>query len=610
MSNTIEVHSDYASLSNFFQFEPVYRVPIYQRSYSWEQPEIEDFLRDLEKCYKQRKMTTGNEHHFFGQIVCISDTLLGTTDKKMLQIVDGQQRITTFIMLAAAIVGNCDALLKTIEGDMHLNNEAGILRKRIEDLTRRFIWFPFEINSVIDEVNVLELSKHDKPYFTKLLKDQKKSEATLHSHERLKYAYDRIFEMTDKLTRNVQLIDHIGNLKTMEKVLLDDFFILKMVTSDTKAAFKLFQVLNNRGKNLTEGDLLRAETLRVLENFPDLQEIAERSWDEILIDHPTKTGHYLRAIYSSYTGKTVDTNTFFVELQKEFLPEHILTVVDRVNAQSVVDRMELMKSDILLLRKLHEGEWCYPNKKPVEFWDRNRLYLLIKGLNHAECLPFLLSAQLLDHKEFNHIVQVLELFVFRFLTVGKMYIGDLLAIYNEEAAYLRLNIATYKVSRLIAKLQPLQAMVSDETFRHHLDDLIYYRSGKSNKPVKYFLLTVEYFYPWCQAGATGIPTNSKEKTHDFNDISIEHIYPHAATAAVFAVAMESYKNQIGNLTLLGNEDNKAGDNDDFATKLPIYLSSSLSINKNWLATYAVWTLAEQVDRTNQLKDMACKIFKI
>jgi hypothetical protein len=610
MSNSIEVHSDYASLSSFFQFEPVYRVPTYQRSYSWEQPEIEDFLRDLEKCYKQRKMTTGNEHHFFGQIVCISDTLLGTTDKKMLQIVDGQQRISTFIILAAAIVGNCDALLKTIEGDMNFNNEAGILRKRIEDLTKRFIWFPFEINGVIDEVNVLELSKHDKFYFTKLLRDPKNNTATLHSHERLKYAYGRIFDVTDKLTRAGQLIDHIGNLKTMEKVLLDDFFILKMVTSDTKAAFKLFQVLNNRGKNLTEGDLLRAETLRVLENFPDLQEIAERSWDEILTDHPTKTGHYLRAIYSSYTGKTVDTNTFFVELQKEFLPEHVLTVMDRVNAQRVVDRMERMKSDILLLRKLHEGEWCYPNKKPVEFWDRNRLYLLIKGLGHTECLPFLLSAQLLDHREFNLIVQTLEPFVFRFLTVGRMYIGDLDALYNEEAAYLRANAATYKASRLIAKLQPLQAQVTDETFRHHLDDLIYYRSGKSNKPVKYFLLTIEYFYLWYQAGATDTPTNNKEKTHDFNDISIEHIYPHAATGIVFDAALEPYKNQIGNLTLLGNEDNKAGDNDDFKAKLPIYQSSSLGINNSWLAGYSAWTLTELQQRMELLKDMACSIFKI
>jgi hypothetical protein len=610
MSKLIEVQSDYASLSSFFQLEPVYRVPKYQRSYSWEQPEIEDFLRDLEKCYRQRKMDIGSEHHFFGQIVCISDTLPGAADKKMLQIVDGQQRISTFIMLAAAIVGNCAALLKTIEGNMHFNNEAGILRKRIDDLTKRFIRFPFEVNGIIDEVNVLELSKHDKLYFTKLLRDPSKATTSTHSHERIEYAYKRIFEVTDKLTRNTQLIDHIGNLKTMEKVLLDDFFILKMVTSDTKAAFKLFQVLNNRGKNLTEGDLLRAETLRVLELFPDLQEIAEESWDEILTDHPTKTGHYLRAIYSSYSGKAADTNTFFVELQKEFLPEHVLTVMDRDNAQKVVDRMERMKNDILLLRKLHEGEWCYPNKKPVEFWDRNRLYLLIKGLSHTECLPFLLSAQLLDHREFNQIVQVLEPFVFRFLTVGKMYIGDLVTIYNEEAAYLRSNTTAYRASRLIEKLQPLQAQVTEETFRHNLDDLIYYRDGKSNKPVKYFLLSIEYFYPWYQAGANGTPANSKEKTHDFNDISIEHIYPHEAAGVVVDQALEPYKNQIGNLTLLGNGDNKAGDNDDFATKMPIYQSSSLLINNNWLAAYPAWTLVELQDRTSLLKDMACKIFKI
>jgi hypothetical protein len=147
-------------------------------------------------------------------------------------------------------------------------------------------------------------------------------------------------------------------------------------------------------------------------------------------------------------------------------------------------------------------------------------------------------------------------------------------------------------------------------FRRLLDELKYYRVGKSNKPLKYFLLTIEYFYRWYENGTVGVPSNNKEKVHDFNDSSIEHIYPHAAESPIFDETMEIYKNSIGNLTLLSNVDNKCGDNDDFQVKSTIYVESSLFINSEWLANYSTWNINSIQERTEKLKDMACKIFKL
>ncbi|MDN3548932.1 DUF262 domain-containing protein [Mucilaginibacter aquaedulcis] len=608
MSNDIEVKAIYDSVGNFFQLTPIYRIPKYQRSYAWEQPEIEDFLRDLKKCFRKRQMNTENESHFFGQIVCILDTLTGT-DKKLFEIVDGQQRISTFILLASAIIQCCNSLVLRIEGDISKNNEKTILTKRIQDLKIRFINFQIEVNSVLTKVNVLELSKHDKAYFNGILEKPTLAPENV-SNERLQYAYGKIYALTNELTTSANLSDHIGNLKTMEKVLLEDFYILRMQTSNAKAAFKLFQVLNNRGKNLTEGDLFRAESLRVVEEHPNVQLLVEASWDEILTDKPAVTAIFLRAIYSSYSGEALNTNSLYLELLKEFLPEHLLEEVDHVSAGAVQLRVKKVENDVAVLRKIMEGQWCYVHKGPVEYWDRNRLYLLINGLNHTECLPFLLAAQLLDHREFNKIVQILERFVFRYVVVCKLYTGDLIRLYNQEARHLREHISSYNVARLIEKLSPLQDQANDEMFRRLLDDLRYYRTGKSNKPLKYFLLCIEYFYKWYKDGAIGVPSNNKEKVHDFNDMTIEHIYPHAAEGAVVNGQLEPLKNTIGNLTLLGNEDNKSGDNDRFIAKIPIYEGSSFSINNDWLASHNTWELTDCQNRSALLKDMACKIFKI
>lgn len=68
----------------------VYHIPAYQREYSWEQVELEDFWNDLKSVYNGKE-----EMHFFGQIVVHHNE----PDGKRF-IIDGQQRtITSMIFL-------------------------------------------------------------------------------------------------------------------------------------------------------------------------------------------------------------------------------------------------------------------------------------------------------------------------------------------------------------------------------------------------------------------------------------------------------------------------------------------------------------------------------
>ena len=95
-----------------------------------------------------------------------------------------------------------------------------------------------------------------------------------------------------------------------------------MVTKAKEDAFRLFQVINDRGTSLTEGDLLRAKTLEILERFSSEQKRVEELWDKILFDHPNKTANYIHWIYESNNGIRAPKNALFDNFIDAFFPQH------------------------------------------------------------------------------------------------------------------------------------------------------------------------------------------------------------------------------------------------------------------------------------------------
>lgn len=88
-----------ASENNFLHFiggpDKNFIIPVYQRSYSWKRENCARLLKDLTDVYKQ-----GSKSHFFGAIVFVSQNN-GACEEYI--IIDGQQRITTVMLLLLAI---------------------------------------------------------------------------------------------------------------------------------------------------------------------------------------------------------------------------------------------------------------------------------------------------------------------------------------------------------------------------------------------------------------------------------------------------------------------------------------------------------------------------
>ena len=71
-----------------------YRIPEYQRAYSWNKDNLDALITDLVETFNENE----DEEYFCGSLVLVENKT-----ENRLDIIDGQQRITTFIIMACVI---------------------------------------------------------------------------------------------------------------------------------------------------------------------------------------------------------------------------------------------------------------------------------------------------------------------------------------------------------------------------------------------------------------------------------------------------------------------------------------------------------------------------
>ena len=223
------------NISAIFNCDQIYRIPNYQRQYSWTNEQLEVLWDDLYEEYKNQN----NKCYFLGSIVVVK-----TGD--YLDIIDGQQRITTLMIMM-------DVLRKT---------------------------FP-EINKDSKEINFVDLKKIDDSILhsgriTKLqLQSDPNYDAIFNSKIIKRKNYENLTPPTKKeMNTDNPEYKYLNtayffyekfkelSLKDLEKFVDYIFFktnIIKIICTDESFAIKLFQVLNDRGQDLSNSDLVKAE---------------------------------------------------------------------------------------------------------------------------------------------------------------------------------------------------------------------------------------------------------------------------------------------------------------------------------------------------------------
>lgn len=336
------------SLSQIFQ-NKIFRIPDYQRGYAWQSQQLRDFWEDIVNLQSDRYHYTGllslkklnqEESRKLGN----DDSWLLQSGFKAYHIVDGQQRLTTFvIMLNEIIEFTCqlpDNIGKSYE-EIYLGFEnikdikaKYISRKRPpEDLIITYMFGYENDNPSAEYLKYKVLGQEyggtiKETYYTKNLKYAKE----FFGNELRAYYEKKGIEGINDLYRKLTL-KLMFNIHEIE----DDYDV-----------FVAFETMNNRGKRLTNLELLKNRLIYLTTLYSSdildgtdqiaLRELINKAWSEVYYqlgrneNNLLSDDEFLRAhwiIYYSYSRKRGDDYIKF--LLRKFSHKSIFENIIEVN---------------------------------------------------------------------------------------------------------------------------------------------------------------------------------------------------------------------------------------------------------------------------------------
>ncbi|MGH2594715.1 MAG: DUF262 domain-containing protein [Actinomycetota bacterium] len=589
------------SLGNLLGDRIPFRIPLYQRGYAWEEDELEDFISDI------GDLENADTDHFFGGILSVKVTAPGTRTGTVYELVDGQQRTTTFMILINAIADAYGSVAR--EAEAQGNEAVGALavdRARLDAqdfLTFEDLAAPPQAGTVTKYR--LQLSKRDDDFFQHLLTGDapRLNRRSPYSHKLLVHASEKLrSELVDPIVNSEALTvdEKLESIQSLLARLTNRCYVIHITTDNRDEAYHLFTVLNDRGRSLSDGDLLRTRTLELLEGHHALQQEAEAAWDAILKSSPTQVRNFLRAYYASHQGRRWPSKDLHKAFWQAFFP--FGSPIDEPTGQVVVERLKKLALEHEVFSRLAVGDWPYDDST-VSVWHTQRLNRLVKVLRQQASIPLLLSVHACrDQEFFSRIVTYLERFAFRYNISGghASQLGDR---YYVQAGLVRREQDDYAFETLEDALGlQLSRYGPDDIFRSNLIQRMNYQVSPAPL-IKHFLTTLDDYAASLESD--GDPQPDTVSVYDLQAIEVEHIYPQRPRVKVSD--LDSHVHALGNLTFWSPTDNKAASNAPFEDKKPIYLQSRIRMTRD-VGESADWTLATLLNRQETLVNRALAVF--
>ena len=451
----------------------------------------------------------------------------------------------------------------------------------------------------------LTMSEVDKDFFRDLLNGQNPSPRA-ESHRRLLYAWDYINQqliLPIVNDSNLTIEEQLNRLQNLKDNILEHSVIIHIVCDNMDEAYQLFEVLNDRGKELAIGDYLRSTTLELLDSNPVYQDRVSECWDDIL--SRKNADKYIKDYLTSHIA-TLKKSNIHRQFQKKFFT--FISNNDNLE-RDVRDRVINLKNMFDVYEMLKEG--IYPYQNPTaNSWQRNRLTLLIKYLDHRHCIPFLMALfECGTENDFIESVMTIEKFVFRYITVSGLRANKLSSVYKTHILNMRrkgvFNLNEFKND--LCHL--LNVDCTNQRFAEAIENNLKYKSdSKTIKKMRYFLTTLEDHYSWyTQTNRPQIPRPSMNVLYNLDNLEIEHVYPQNASQQI--ASLEPLKNTIGNLTFWSPNDNKIAGNNPFTQKQIYYQKSNIAITRI-LGNLRDWDVTTIEERKNFYIDIAQHVFNI
>ncbi|MGW2539469.1 DUF262 domain-containing protein [Kitasatospora sp. NPDC001574] len=590
-------------------------VPKYQRAYAWD-TQTDAFIDDVKDLMGEGAK---QKSHFFGGFVCIEHTKHTESRPHEYEIVDGQQRLATFVLTLSEIAHAADRI--AIEAEAQNDDRAArSARTLAQDTLNRFVYWNYA-NVALGENEKrarVTLSKADNEAFQELLAGNNPVPKR-ESHELLIAARETLRSklLGPALDSCSTRQEKVAGMERLRMALTGQSHVIQIVCLDHDRAYQLFSVLNDRGRSLADADLLRSYTLEILEGDPSVQGKAALVWDEILSTASDKVSSFFEAYYPSTMGVRANT-PLFNKLRGAYFPDSPSTLP----YAATLARIEEFQREKEIYLLLAAGAWPYagvdtPGFQPAASdWQKDRLERLIITLRHQLCLPLLLAAaSCAPEARFAELVYLLEIFAFRYKNIcgghatppSKVYYGEAKRIRGEHA---KGNAIEWTALR--SQLRDLIAKsAADEHFKSSLENVLRYDRGTAQKAnLREFLTTLEDHGAWLASGKTGLPKPDMMSVFDLDQVTIEHIYPQNPQAGSADSDLDPLVHQLGNLTFFGPGENSDAGNKSFLVKRDNYYKNSKIRLTSELGDLFEWTAEEYSKRLDRIKSDACRVFRI
>ncbi|PUD63838.1 hypothetical protein C2R47_02355 [Helicobacter pylori] len=503
-----------------------HQIPIYQRPYQWTEENCEKLLDDLFFNYEDDR----ESDYFCGSLVLVKSDPNSKTETY--DIVDGQQRLSTFILLAKVLA------------DLYNGLDPEYLEYLQESWKDRY--------TERKRLSFNTIGSNAEDDFAYALEHFNDSQASKNKNNKNNYLKNAIC-LKDYLMKK-----EIKNINDFIDWLYCNVVFVTITCPDADKALRIFNVLNARGLALNATDIFKGELLKKLTEEKEQEWLATR-WED-LRQKCLDNGFTMETLFSQY----------LVYLESK-------TSREKMEKMLVTWFKNLNKTPLEYLKGVEDFYNAYC--EVLEMQDRHAHLLSYKDDDY---LHVILCASLLHHYSDQDIEALKELLV-------KFYYQDWVAgqtksTRSQTCCNIIIALKEKKSVENIASIVKKYFKDKNITqyFKENLQDSNLYtkfyfdgKSAKKNSWLKPILILVEYF----------ISDDPRPKRIEKNDFHVEHILPQKPDPSSQWVKdfseeeRELYTHSLANLTLLGGTKNTEASNKDFKDKKKIYMGEENKLRK-------------------------------
>lgn len=546
----------------------VYRIPRFQRDYSWDEEHWEDLWDDILGTLP----ADGEPAHYMGYLV------LQTGDNRIFEVIDGQQRLTTLSLIVLAS-------MRLLAKHATEAQSAEPNKRRLEQLRATYIGYLDPVT--LTTRNKLELNRNNDTYYRDYL-------VTLAEHLPQRgfpastHAMRKAFEWFERRLRDWVKTEADAGMALARFIdtMSDKLFFTVITVADELNAYKVFETLNARGVRLSATDLLKNYLFSVLarggESAHELDEL-ERRWENLVGRLGQESfPDFLRMHWNSRSGFARQSELF-------------KTIRNRIETrEAVFQLLREMDEDIdtyLALTQPEGSQW------PVA-WKKSAQELRMFSVRQP--YPMLMAArrQLADG-DFEALLRATVVIAFRYNIIGSQHTSEQERIYHSAAIKLY-KAEAQSLGDVLEALRPVYR--GDEAFRADFaEKSIKTTQSRNAKIVRYLLSKLGR-----QAGGIDFDPESASYT-------IEHILPQSPQAGWEAFSdrdLENFVYRLGNMVMLEAGKNRDLANKPYLEKRSVMQTSGLALTRSLAEENAEWTPERVVARQQQLARLATAVWRI